>query len=615
VSRTLGTLLFWYLAFAALWATADITQTSSATGGQPMLALGVLALALWSMIGVAAAVLAIVAKLATRSVVAGPVWTAGAVGFALVALGSYVNIVVLPSLLHPVSIAANLGMFLAAGLVWKVLFRSAIAEKLAHSRVSAMLLLCASLIGCIWVATGTAAPKQAATAPDAAAGRPDVVVVVIDTLRLDRTGIDGSLSASRTPALDDLAKHGLAFTNAYAQSSWTKPSAASLFTSLFPSTHGANFRRDRLPETPVTLPEVFSAAGYRTAVFSANPWISPAFGFERGVDVFVETEPESFVRLLVVAKLWKAPDRVLASRPMGSAMSRLEDLLGVRGERRSNCLRDTALLNSFTDWFETGDGRPSFAYLHLMSPHIPYDPPHPGHDFPNVEQVDLLQSKEPLDAERRTRLLSLYDATVQHADSILGAIVETLDSDGSLDKTIVVVTADHGEEFFEHEGWGHGKSLHDELVNVPLVIAGYGVPPAVRDDPAMLVDVMPTLTDILALDANSEWEGKSLLRPDPRRAAYAELIREGGMSAYMIYRNGRKYLEYTETLGNPPRRAYFELDKDPRESRPLPAKRAQDLRRELDKLRADAESKKIDSSTTTIDHDAEDKLRALGYIN
>jgi arylsulfatase A-like enzyme len=615
MGRSYITLTVWYLAFAALWAAADIAQVSKATGAQPMLSLGLLALVLWSVVGAAAAATALIATVGLRVERTTPVWAAGAVGFALVAIGAYVNIVSLPSIFHPVTIAANLAMAAVAVLLWRPLSRSGIVESVAGSGRAAAGLWIAGAVACAWFAAGSANADERGTDRKAAAGLPDVIVIVIDTLRLDRTGIDGSSATSRTPALDDLAARGLAFTNAYAQSSWTKPSVASLFTALFPSTHGANFRRDRLPESPVALPELFADAGYRTAVFSANPWISPAFGFERGVDFFVESEPESFVRLLILPKLWKAPDRVIPSHPMGSSLTRLEDFFSVRGERRSNCLRDAALLDAFRDWFEAAGDTPSFAYLHLMSPHIPYDPPHPGHEFPNAEQVGLLQSDEPLDADRRVRLLALYDATVEHSDEILGAIIETLDHTGTLSNTVVIVTADHGEEFFEHGGWGHGKSLHDELVNVPLVIAGRGVPPVVREDPAMLVDIMPTLADIVSLPGNSDWEGRSLLRPDPDRTAYAELVREGGMSAFMVYRGGRKYIESVERLGDPPQRSYFSLENDPGELHPLPIKRASNLREALKKMRNEAESKRMDSSTTSIDDDAENKLRALGYVD
>jgi arylsulfatase A-like enzyme len=615
MGRSFVTLIVWYLAFAAMWAAADIAQVSKATGGQPMLALGLLALVLWSAVGLVAGAVAFAATAALRLRRTAPPWAAGAVGFALVAVGSYVNIVTLPSVFHPLTIAANVTMAAAAAFLWRLLSRSEIIETIGGSRPAATGLWIASLAVCAWFAAGASTSDERGGNGEANAGMPDVVVIVIDTLRLDRTGIDGNSAASRTPALDDLAARGLAFTNAYAQSSWTKPSVASLFTSLFPSTHGANFRRDRLPASPVTLPELFAAAGYRTAVFSANPWISPAFGFERGVDFFVESEPESFVRLLVLPKLWKAPDGIIPSRPMGSILTRLEDFFSVRGARRSNCLRDAALLESFRDWFDAAGETPSFAYMHLMSPHIPYDPPHAGHDFPNAEQVGLLQSAEPLDPDRHEGLLALYDATVEHSDEILGAVVETLDHSGALDDTIVVVTADHGEEFFEHGGWGHGKSLYDELVNVPLVIAGRAVPPAVREDPAMVVDIMPTLADMLSLPNRADWEGRSLLLPDHDRSAYAELVREGGMSAFMVYRGNRKYIESVDRLGDPPRRSYFSLDKDPGELQPLPAERAEDLRKELESLRSKAESKRMDSSTTSIDDDAESKLRALGYVD
>lgn len=607
--------LAWFASAAVLWGGIDLLQVALSTGGQPLGALVPVVLFLYVVIATLAA-LCLTPLFARSRRGAGPAALASAAllpGAALTA--AYINFVHLPDFFAPITIAANLVLAAVAAVGVTVFARSDTARRLAGSRAVPAALVALGLLLAAAATRGWSGPTT--TEPLVSADdRPNVFVIAIDSLRADRVRPSARDAKSKTPALSGLATRGVTFERAYAQASWTKPSVASLLTSLFPSTHGANLRRDRLSPEAVPLPQIFLQSGYRTAVFSANPWISPAFGFDRGVEHFFETEQETFSRMVLLLRVLRALDRPISSRPVSLALARLERAAGLGVGRRSNCERDSAILAALDHWLSQSSDRPFFAYLHLMSPHIPYEPPAGTRGFPSDEQVGLLMRTDPIDEGRRGELVSLYDETVAHADSVLAEILEVIGERLSVERTIVVVTADHGEEFFEHGRFGHGKTLYDEVVHVPLLLAGPGVPTGVsRDDAAMLVDVAPTVAKLVGIAPDARWAGRDLLEKRSNATAYAELLREGGLEMYMASDGRRKYLESTDKLGADVRRELYDLRSDPGEERALPLAAREPLREVMERLREAARAGALAREATSIDHDAEERLRALGYVN
>jgi arylsulfatase A-like enzyme len=296
----------------------------------------------------------------------------------------------------------------------------------------------------------------------------------------------------------------------------------------------------------------------------------------------------------------------------------------LRSERRSNCERDEAILGALGEWLARGKGQ-AFAYVHLMSPHIPYDPP-PEIDpyrgdrlLSNAEQIALLQRTDALEGERGERLQGLYDATVGHADGIVARFLELLRQRGMYDQSIIVITADHGEEFHEHGRWGHGKSLYDELVRVPLVMRGPGIGAGrAVEEPVMLVDVMPTLAKLVGFGGRDTWEGVSVDALVIERMAYAELIREGGLESYMAYRGGRKYIETTPALGQAAVPELYDLKSDPGETKNLIMRGGEEptLAAALAAMREQAGAKRVaGAQEVDLDEGAQERLKALGYVN
>ncbi|HYC00724.1 MAG TPA: sulfatase-like hydrolase/transferase [Candidatus Limnocylindrales bacterium] len=612
----------WFLAAALSWAAVDVGQAAATSGGIGITRLAALTLLLYALLGLAAAAVAV--PLLSR-VFRPHAFPAAALATAVFGIGAllvlgYVNVAFLPSITNPISIAANLALVAVIAAGWLAAAR---ARPLARVQGSAAV---AAVVGAIAVAATFVVAMPAAGVAGSALGArstaspsmPSVFVIVLDSLRADRTSLFGRTDRL-LPRLEALIEQSAGYSRAYVQSSWTKPSVGSLFTSLFPSSHGATLRTGRLASGATTLPELFARGGYATAVFSSNPWVSPAFGFHEGVGHFVESERESFTRLITLHRLLKMADKALPGDAIRLSLQKLERGFGVSEAHRSNCLRDAWLVDQLEPWLEQAGPGPYFAYFHLMSPHIPYDPPGVAHeDFPDDEQVALQRVTTPLPEPRRRRLIELYEQASVHGDQMLGRILDILEARGMAANSVVVVTADHGEEFHEHGAWGHGNSLYDETIHVPLVIRSPGLSPRRIDAPVMLVDVLPTLsvlTDAQTMPAPAEAQGADIRAPDAARPAYAELTREGGLESHALIRASQKYIETVKSLGEPLQHELYDLARDPAEKSSLGSAAQADWAQSLAALRRQAQATRFESDAAEIDEDAEERLRGLGYLN
>ena len=326
--------------------------------------------------------------------------------------------------------------------------------------------------------------------------RPNLVFVLLDTLRADRTSLhDRALET--TPNLAALAERGTRFDAAFSSASWTWPSVATLFTGLDPAQHGVvDAVRSFLPLGLETLAECLQAAGFATAAWSGSPLIVPSKQFDQGFEFF-DASREGFLR-------------------------------------RADLLVPPAL-----EWIERRAGERFFLYLHLMEPHAPYIPleeararfaPDVPRDFDAYEmlqwQWDLRSDGFERDgrprtdalvpAERRRHASQLYDACVWSADHWVGQVLARLRELGLEDETLVVVTSDHGEELFERGLFAHGHSLHRELVRVPLVLAGPGIEAGrVVEGLRASRALGATLLRRLGLEPPDGWSGPDLLdEPD-----------------------------------------------------------------------------------------------------
>jgi arylsulfatase A-like enzyme len=313
------------------------------------------------------------------------------------------------------------------------------------------------------------------------------LLVSIDTLRPDRTSLYGS-ERTTTPELERLAADGIVFETAVAPAPWTIPSHASLLTSTDPGLHGATAQHDIHPGLPL-LSEVFQRGGWATAGFVDTPWLS-SFGFDRGYDHYDADSP-----------------------PPGST-------------RRGAAVTRQRLL----DWLAgvTGD---AFIFWHVMDAHGAYGAPAPfggrfrrdleiAHDG-RLEALRQLAYHDYLRLERFRSfddLLAAYDEGIAATDAEVGLLLEVLRQAGLYDDALIVVTSDHGESLMDHGVWvGHGLFLTEDEIRVPLVIklpanrwAGTRVEEMVR-----LIDVAPTILEVLRVPKPRSFGGQSLVHPGP----------------------------------------------------------------------------------------------------
>jgi arylsulfatase A-like enzyme len=341
------------------------------------------------------------------------------------------------------------------------------------------LLACLAGIAAACVACGDA---DAPASPGAAASppSPNLLVYVVDTLRADSLGVYGG-ELARTPHIDAFAASGVTFTEAFANSSWTRPSMASLLTGLYPTRHAANTRAAALPTGLPTLGELLSAHGYRTGFITTNPNVGSFFGFARGFDETIELYGRREAGVVDESELITRADAVTARA---------------------------------VEWIDAAP-RPFALVVHTIDPHAPFDPP-PAFDVYG-------------DGPSYTEIL--YAGEVAFADAAFGDLLDALRSRGLLDAMLVVFTADHGEEFFEYGRIGHGESLSDPVLRIPLIVrfpASSRVVAGRREARvAELVDVVPSVLDLLGLASAAPTDGASLFASAPPGPSLSTLRLEG----------------------------------------------------------------------------------------
>jgi len=473
--------------------------------------------------------------------------------------------------------------------------------------------------------------------PREQASRTNVLMIVIDALRSDHLSAYG-YERPTTPRIDEWAAEGVLFENAYAQASWTKPSTATLLTGLYASAHGVNLVASGLPRSLKALPEIMKECGYRTGVFTDNWFVSPVFGFQRGVDFFVARQGSRFTQLTLGHLTSVLKNYVPWMGPVYRAIEASELLL-VTGDPRRRGYGADGLRESFLAWVDEAPEAPFFAYFHCMEPHAPYSPPVPydteflpadlaGHpkvtDHPPFNGLLPFDSGRPISADSLTSMLALYDGEILRTDGSMGALFEGLRGRGLFDRTLIVLTADHGEEFYEHGGWGHGYSLFEEVLRVPLLLScpdAIGRPGARLTHAVRHIDVLPTVLDVCGLSVPEGLDGTSLIPivsgeepPDPPRPVMSEVYHGGHFARSLI--EGTEKVIFSQR-GWEKSVLLFDLASDPGEMNDLavgdPAS-ADELLATLEEFHAIAAEKAASGYTIAIDDQTRERLKALGYI-
>ncbi|MGF1468911.1 MAG: sulfatase [Sandaracinaceae bacterium] len=334
-------------------------------------------------------------------------------------------------------------------------------------------------------AAPTVLVPRAEEPPPPEAPAASVILLLIDTLRASKLQAYNPDSRVQTPALDAFAAEGALFERAQSPENWTKPAVASVLASLSPMSHRTKSDTSRLPDRVLMLSEVLDGEGFATGSFIANGYVSDRFGFDQGWDHYTNY---------------------------------------IREERRTEAER---VFGEALRWIEAHREERFFAYIQTIDPHVPYDPPedllalydaapYEGRVRPRRTGHQLGEAKTEGEGyftpRDRERLEALHDGEITYHDRHFGPFLERLAELGLREQVLFVITSDHGEEFHEHGSWGHGHSVYQELLHVPLLLRWPGVIPTGRLAPTVsTLDIAPTVLEALNVAAPEAFEGRSLL--------------------------------------------------------------------------------------------------------
>jgi arylsulfatase A-like enzyme len=468
----------------------------------------------------------------------------------------------------------------------------------------------------------------------AKSARPNVLLISIDTLRADHLSCYGKMPVRTSPNIDRIAYEGFLFKKAYATTTWTLPSHASMMTGLFPSAHHADRSLhqtmtrpvDPLKPSAITLAEVLSENGYMTAGIISNPFVSGSFGMDQGfdfyddrVDIFEDVRYLSLKDISMLFQVFK--------------VLRLIDRNDFDGERRVPEVNRIAI-----DWLKKNrdSENPFFLFLHYNEPHFKYEPPPPynrdidGREIPYFDDISALnRGVFSLSTAGLNDMLVLYDGEISYLDQHLGKLFNRLDEWGLMDNTLIIITSDHGESFNEHEVWQHGNSLYEEQIRVPLIIRYPGLSAGGRVIEKQIVqtlDLMPTILDIIDIPLPQNVQGRSLvpvIRGDAGtkfNIAFAELRPDINWKMqnprYGIGMKAVIYGDWKFILSDNGKEELYNLSMDPDESVNLVSKdkdRAGHMKRVLMSW---AETFKSAPGNTNkrIEGGRLEQLRSLGYL-
>lgn len=483
-------------------------------------------------------------------------------------------------------------------------------------------------------------------APAAGETRPNVLLIVWDTVRADRLSLYGH-SAPTTPFLEELAERSLVFDAAISPSYWTLPSHVSIFTGLPVSSHGTNAKYQWLDDRFITIAEWYGEHGYDTYAWSSNPNINKGANTVQGFQTFHQAFGQNRWRRMVEAdtrKLIHPMDKTSRPNP-----DRYRNISHHKAGRTTEA--------AFTEWLDQRDDaeQPFFAFLNYMEAHAYRLPTQESRKsiMPDKERFqkglttsNLLKRQtnvmfgrwKAYMPKQRRALLDVYDASIRDLDKLLRRLFEQLELRGELENTVVVVTSDHGEQFGENGLFLHNFSVYQPLVHVPLLIHyPKQLAPGRVSVPVNTTSIFGTTLELTGLPAPEASvqaiDRNSLLSPEarpvvaeltepcanPERRRLPEEIRDW-TATYQAYfaPDGTKYIEASNG-----RHELYDLGADPRESDNLYGARETDL---VDKLSAWRDSIPVlerseeeaaaamEQRENAIDPDLLEQLEDLGYI-
>lgn len=446
----------------------------------------------------------------------------------------------------------------------------------------------------------------------------NVILLTVDALSASHVGYLG-YDRPTTPNLDRFAEKGTTYDTCIAQSSHTRESMPALFYSQYPFEIG---EVGPVPDDRPTLATVLQQAGFKTAGFHSNPYLSRAFGFDRGFDTFEDSLPLAKNRLL-------------------THLHRLVNYYRLQPYTPASEVNDWG-----HEWLAEGGDQRSLLWLHYMDPHGPYQPPSRHLEQFSNESVGKRRAKSlwrrsvddpnTLNDEEQQLLVDLYDAEIRYTDEMLGQFVDRLERIGKLYESLVVIAADHGDLFGKDGTYGHPRRLDEELIHVPLLFLGDGVPAGQLVDRVVEnIDIAPTALKIAGVSIPHSFRGTPLPEvlgtPDSRDTAcgveeppadevafgIAEAHGEDGAPNEFAIRSDRyKCRMEVDESGTVLGQAVYDLARDPLERDEIGGIESDRVAELTDVLRDHIDEVTTEGGTfdgDDIDEVVEDRLRDLGY--
>jgi arylsulfatase A-like enzyme len=411
----------------------------------------------------------------------------------------------------------------------------------------------------------------------------NVVIFLVDTLRADRLGAYG-YGRDTSPNIDAFAAEAVLFERAFSVSPWTRTSVASMFTSMYPVAHACQDKDDITTDELVMMAEVFKANGFATGGFSTNISVSDQFNMAQGFDEFVYFERETW----------------FSDHP---------------GRPDPGYVPIEGMMSDAFEWLLDVGDQPFFFYFHSTDPHWQYRPPA---EF----------------ALWGDRLLGdLYDGEIRYTDFYFQEVIDHLRTLGKLDETLIIFTADHGEELFEHGGHGHGHTLYNELLQVPLIMRHPSLKPARQTEMVRLIDVFPTIIEMFSLHPEGAViQGRSLLpmllgkageKPD-EQFVLAEVRYPSKIEGMSLEAGDWKLIRIVQMQ---PSRAFprgksdawelYNMLQDPGELENVVRfnpEIVENLRQQLETLSEKFDVSGLEGKDAELDDDTREALRSLGYV-
>ncbi len=438
---------------------------------------------------------------------------------------------------------------------------------------------------------------------------PYVFLIIVDTLRHDWLSPYGY--NINTPNIQNLCDDGILYQNMFSQCSWTRPSIASIMTSLYPSQHGVESFIDILNPNSKTLALSLRRAGYYTVGFCNNPHLLAANNFNIGFNYYKYLAPlellpvdDNAPTLDFVNYLGRfAKRRFLQFYPEKAVKFYYHDAIDVT--------------NKVIDWVSKNEDKKFFMFIHYMDPHGPYFK-HPYNGEYYKPPTNWRESNYSPDTMEYAA--GLYREDVEYLDKGIGVLFDYLKNQGIYDNSLIILTADHGEEFYDHKGATHGRTLYEEMTHVPLILKLPHSEKRGTVDKHLVqsVDIAPTAANFVGAEFFKDWQGKDIFSNGITNWSIAQLKKAGLRPTAIRNLKEKLYITYNTDKTLPPV-GYYDIIKDPKEQHNLAADssyrgKIKALEDTLNYLNSILSAKGTQAMQRELDSTTKERLKALGYI-